>query len=55
VHVDLQVELEQLPDGARLDFVGLLGVEVQEEALQALAPAALGGDVVVHPRAGMTH
>jgi hypothetical protein len=31
MRVDLQVELEHLPDGTRLDLVDLLGVEVQQE------------------------
>ena len=55
MRVDLQIELEQLPDRARLKLVGLLGVEVQKKATQAIAPAPLGGDVVIHPRAGMAH
>jgi hypothetical protein len=55
VRVGLQIELEDLPDRTRLEGVGLLGIEVQEKAPQALAPAALGGDVVVDPPPSMAH
>lgn len=53
MRVDGEVELEDLPERARLGLVGLLRVEVQQEPAQALASATLGGDVGVHPRAGV--
>jgi hypothetical protein len=55
VRVDLKIELEHLGDAPRLGLVGLLRVEVQQEPLQALAAAALGRHIVVHPRAGVAH
>ncbi len=54
VRVGLQEQLDDLGDRAAFRIVGLLGVEVQEEAAQAVAPATLGGDVVAHPLAGVT-
>jgi hypothetical protein len=55
VRVGLQEQLDDLGDRAAFRFVGLFGVQVQQEAPQAVAPAALGRDVVVHPRVGVAH
>jgi hypothetical protein len=53
VRVGLQEQLDDLRDRAAFRFVGLFGVEVQQEASQAVAAEALGRDVVVYPRAGV--
>jgi hypothetical protein len=55
MRIDLQEELEDLCDRAAFSFVGLLGVEVQQEPPQTVAASALRSDVVVHPRAGVAH
>src|SRR5580692_12225544 len=55
MRVDLQIKLKHLADRARLNLVGFLRIEVEQEPSQAVAATALGCDVVVHPRAGVTH
>jgi hypothetical protein len=48
VGVGSQEQLDDLGDCAAFRLVGLLGVEVQQEAAQAVAPTPLGGYVVAH-------
>jgi len=53
--VDVEIQLEDLGDRARLRLVGVLRVEVQQKPAQAVSSAPLGRDVVVHPRVGVAH
>jgi hypothetical protein len=53
MRVGLQEQLDDLGDRAAFRFVGHFCIEIQQEAPQAVAPAALGGYVVVHPLVGV--
>jgi hypothetical protein len=53
VGVQLEVELDHLGDCSCLSFVGLFGVEVEQEAPQAVPTPALRRHVVLRPGLGM--
>jgi hypothetical protein len=55
VRVHREVERDHLSERAGFGIVGLLGVEVEQKPPQAVAPPTLGGDVAIHPRAGVAH